>query len=138
MTIAELQIILQNQSGITTPQQSLDFRNSYFAEDITEAYQLELWSLRPDIDFVNIEQMFWYVLKKAVLDWLLSDDDQSDIDGEWDVIPKQAGDKAERNVRLNSDLSTAQKNELYYDIGQGAFRIDSSKLQTAVNNSTPY
>lgn len=135
MTISELEIILQAQGGVTTPEQSLDFRNSYFAADITEAYQLELWGLSPDIDFVNIEPVFWYTLKKAVLDWLFSDDDQSDIDGEWDVATKQDGDKVERNIRLNSDLSQAQKDELLIDIGNHAFRIDSIKLQTAVNTA---
>ena len=138
MTVAELEIILDAQSGQVTGEQALDFRNSYFAEDITEAYSQSLWQLSPKIDFVDIEPIFWYTLKKAVIDWLFSDDDQSDIDQEWDVCTKQDGDSVERNVRLNSDLSVAQKNEIYYDIGQFAFRIDSTKLQTAVTNSTPY
>jgi hypothetical protein len=135
MTVAELQTILQANSGQLTAQEALDFRNSYFAEDITEAYSQSLWVLSPDIDYVNIQPVFWYTLKKAVLDWLFSDNDQSDIDGEWDVATKQDGDKVERNIRLNSDLSQAQKDELLIDIGNHAFRIDSTKLQTAVNTA---
>lgn len=135
MTVAELQTILQANSGQLTAQEALDFRNSYFAEDITEAYSQSLWVLSPDIDYVNIQPVFWYTLKKAVLDWLFSDNDQSDIDGEWDVATKQDGDKVERNIRLNSDLSQAQKDELLIDIGNHAFRIDSIKLQTAVNTA---
>ena len=135
MTVAELQIILQTNNGQLTEQEALDFRNSYFAEDITEVYSQSLWALSNDIDYVNIQPVFWYTLKKAVIDWLLSDDDQSDINGEWDVASKQDGDKVERNIRLNADLSQAQKDDLLIDIGNAAFRIDSTKLQSAVNTA---
>ena len=137
MTIAELETILQNNSGQVTPAEALDFRNSYFAEDITEAYQLSLWALTPIIDFVTIEPIFWYTLRKAIIDWLLSDDDQSDIDGEWDVITKQDGDKAERKLRQNNDITQAMKDELLLEIGDRAFRIDSTKLQNAIDTITP-
>ena len=134
MTVAELQTILQANSGQLTEQEALDFRNSYFAEDITEAYSQSLWALSGDINYVTIQPVFWYTLKKAVIDWLFSDDEQSDIDGEWDVATKQDGDKVERNIRLNNDLSTAQKDDLLIDIGEASFRIDSTKLQTAIDN----
>jgi len=137
MTVAELEIILQANSGQLTEQQALDFRNSYFAEDITEAYSQSLWQLSNDIDYVDIQPVFWYTLKKAVIDWLFTDDDQSDIDGEWDVASKQDGDKVERNIRQNNDLSQAQKNDLLFDIGQAAFRIDSTKLTNAISAATP-
>ena len=133
MTVAELEIILQANNGQLTEQEALDFRNSYFAEDITEAYSLSLWALNDDIDYVTIQPVFWYTLKKAVIDWLFSDDDQSDIDGEWDVASKQDGDKVERNIRLNSDLSQTQKDDLLIDIGIAAFMIDSTKLQDAID-----
>ena len=133
MTVAELEVILQANNGQLTEAEALDFRNSYFTEDITEAYSQSLWALSNDIDFVNIQPIFWSTLKKAVIDWLFSDDEQSDTDQEWDVASKQDGDKVERNIRLNSDLSQAQKDDLLIDIGNAAFRIDSTKLQDAID-----
>ena len=135
MTVAELQALLQAQNGTITPSQATDFRNSYFAQDITEAYYLSLWAINGDIDFFNITPIFWYTLKKAVIDWLFSDDDQSDIDGEWDVCTRQDGDKVERSLRQSNDLSQAQKDDLLIDIGNASFRIDSTKLQTAINTA---
>ena len=135
MTVAELETILQANNGQLTEQEALDFRNSYFAEDITEAYSQSLWALSNDIDYVVIQPVFWYTLKKAIYDWALSDDDQSDIDLEWDVVTKQIGDKIERNLRLSNDISQAQQDEILFEIGQLAFRIDSTKLQTAVDTA---
>ena len=139
MTVAELEILLDSQNGQITTQQATDFRNSFFNEPAypTEAWSLSLWALSPKIDLVDIEPIFWYTIKKAVIDWLLSDTDQSDIDLEWDVVTKQDGDKVERNLRLNGDISQAQQDELLIDIGNAAFRIDSTKLQDAVNLVTP-
>jgi hypothetical protein len=134
MTIAELQSLLIAQNGQLTEQQAVDFRNSYFNDPLypTENWYLSLWQINNDIDFFNIQPMFWYVLKKAVIDWLLSDDDDP---AEYDVISRQDGDKVERNLRLDNDVPQALKDELLIEIGQLAFRIDSPKLQTAVNTA---
>lgn len=146
MTIAELEVLLQTQNGLITEVQALDFRNSYFVADITEAYQSDLWALKPDIEFVGIEPIFWYTLKKAVIDWLLTDDyteeeeaeaEANQIDLEYDVVSHQDGDKVERNLRQDGDIPQALKDELLIEIGQRAFRIDSSKLVDAINNVTP-
>lgn len=136
MTIQELDTILTNQNGAVTYEQAEDLLNTFFNEPTytTETWYLSMWALSNKIDYVNIEPNFWKVLKKTVLAWLFSDDDNSDLIGEYDVVTKQVGDKLERNLRLNNDIPQALKNELLTDIGNQALRIESTKLQNAIDS----
>ena len=136
MTLAELQIILTVQNGILSEQNVLDFRNSYFALDITQAWMSDFIDLDNDIDWVLSHSSVYYWTSKIVVDFLLTDDDQSDIDLIYDVVIKQQGDQTERKLRLSS-LPQDLQNQILLEISFRASAIESVKLQTAIDNATP-
>ena len=133
MTLAELQIILTTQNGILSEQNVLDFRNSYFALDISQAWMSDFIDLDNEVDWILSHSSVYYLTSKIVVDFLLTDDDQSDINLIYDVVTKQEGDQVERKLRL-STLPQDLQNQILTEIGQRASSILSTKLQNAINN----
>ncbi len=136
MTLSELQILLTNQNGILSEQNVLDFRNSYFNEEITQAWMSDFIDLDDEVDWVLSHSSVYTLTSKIVVDFLLTDDDQSDIDDIYDVVTKQEGDQAERKLRQSS-LPSDLQDEILIEIGARASAILSTKLQTAIDNATP-
>lgn len=142
MTIAELQILLTNQNGILSEQNVLDFRNSYFALPITQAWMADFIDLDNEVDWVLSHSSVYYLTSKIVVDYLLTDNyteeeeadaEANQIDLEYDVVTKQEGDQAERKLRLSA-LPQDLKNQILLEISFRASAIESTKLQTAINN----
>ena len=133
MTLIELQILLTNQNGILSEQNVLDFRNSYFALDISQAWMSDFIDLDNEVDWILSHSSVYYLTSKIVVDFLLTDDDQSDINLIYDVVTKQEGDQVERKLRL-STLPQDLQNQILTEIGQRASSILSTKLQNAINN----
>ena len=133
MTLAELQTLLTNQNGVLSEQNVLDFRNSYFALEITEAWMGAFIDLDDEVDWVLSHSTVYYLTSKIVVDFLLTDNDQSDIDDIYDVITKQEGDQAEKKLRLSA-LPQDLQDQILIEIGIRASAIESTKLQTAINN----
>ncbi len=133
MTISELQILLTNQNGVLTEQNVLDFRNSYFNVPITQAWMGDFIDLDDEVDWVLSHSTAYDLTSKIVVDFLLTDDDQSDIDNIYDVVTKQEGDQAERKLRLSS-LPQDLQNQILLEISFRASVIESTKLQTAIDN----
>ncbi len=133
MTLAELTALLTAQNGVLSQQNVLDFRNSYFNVGITQAWMEDFIDLDDDVDWVLSHGSVYDLTSKIVVDFLLTDDDQSDIDLIYDVVTKQEGDQAERKLRLSS-LPQDLQNQILLEISARASAIESTKLQTAINN----
>lgn len=136
MTLSELQTILTNQNGVLSEQNVLDFRNSYFNLEITDAWMGDFIDLDDEVDWVLSHSSVYYLTSKIVVDYLLTDDDQSDIDDIYDVVTKQEGDQAEKKLRLSA-LPQDLQDQILLEIGARASAIESTKLQTAIDNVTP-
>ncbi len=133
MTISELQILLTNQNGVLSEQNVLDFRNSYFSLEITDTWMGMFIDLDDDVDWILSHSSVYDLTSKIVVDYLLTDDDQSDIDLIYDVVSKQEGDQAERKLKLSS-LPQDLQNQILLEISFRASAIESTKLQTAIDN----
>lgn len=142
MTVAELQILLTSQNGILTEQNVLDFRNSYFALEITQAWMSDFIDLDNDVDWVLSHNSVYELTSKIVVDFLLTDNpseqEQEQIDlgllvWEYDVVVKQKGNQAERKLQLSA-LPQDLQNQILLEISFRASSIESTKLQNAINN----
>lgn len=132
MTVADLQILLISQNGILSEQNVLDFRNSYFNVPITQAWMSDFIDLDNEVDWILSHSSVYDLTSKIVVDFLLTDNDQSDIDLIYDVVTKQEGDQAERKLRLSA-LPQDLQNQILLEISFRASAIESTKLQNAIN-----
>ena len=104
MTLAELQTLLINQNGILSEQNVLDFRNSYFALEITQTWAEDFINLDDDVDWVLSHSSVYVLTSKIVVDLCFNDDDSSDASGIYDHITNTLGNLIERKIDRSSLL----------------------------------
>ncbi len=87
--------------------------------------------LAVNIDFVNSHQSINTLYEKVITDFLLTDDEQSDINGEWDIVTQAQGDATVTRLTAAA-FPNSLKKRILLNIDALAFRIDSQNLKDAI------
>jgi hypothetical protein len=131
-TFSDFQQHLIDNNGILTRQNILNFRNHYHSLEMTGQWLQQLVDLAEDIDFVNSHPSIYTLFEKVIVDFVLTDDDQSDIDEIYDVVTETEGDNVVIKLQAAA-FPNDLKRQILLKIDESASAIESQNLIDAIN-----